>query len=371
MTSRADGGAELSVVVPTFNERDNVCELVARLKGCLLNVNWEVIFVDDDSSDKTAELVRELGQQDGRVRCIQRIGRRGLSSACVEGILASSAPYIAVIDGDLQHDERLLPAMLRALHHEDLDIVIGSRYVEGGDTGDWNRSRVTMSTIAVWLSRLVVRADLKDPMSGFFMLRRTTFMRCVRRLSAIGFKILVDLFASSPDPLRFKELPYTFRTRHAGESKLDNQVIWDYTLLLIDKLIGHLVPVRFVSFGIVGALGIAIHFIILIISLKYFGAPFVDSQAFATAAAVTFNFLLNNALTYRDVRLRGWRLLRGWISFTLTCSVGALANVGIAAYLFHKFEAQWPLAALGGILIGAVWNYAVTNVYTWSTPKRV
>ena len=370
MISPAHGAAELSVIVPTFNERDNVRELVARLKGCLVDVNWEVIFVDDDSPDGTAELVRELGQEDGRVRCVQRIGRRGLSSACVEGILASSAPYIAVIDGDLQHDERVLPVMLNALLREDLDIVVGSRYVEGGNIGDWNRSRATMSSIAIRFSRLVVRGDLKDPMSGFFMLRRTTFMRCVRRLSAIGFKILVDLFASSPDPLRFKELPYTFRIRHAGESKLDNQVIWNYGMLLIDKLAGNIVPVRFASFGIVGALGIAIHFLILIILLKYFGIPFVNSQTLATAAAVTSNFLFNNALTYRDVRLRGWGLMRGWISFALICSVGALANVGIASYLFHSIGAQWPLAALGGILLGAVWNYAVSNVYTWSKPKR-
>ena len=253
-------GPELSVVVPTFNERANVLELLQRLRECLAGHRWEVIFVDDDSPDGTAQFVREIGQRDNRVRCIQRIGRRGLSLACVEGMLASSAPYLAVIDGDLQHDETLLPHMLERLKQDQTDIVIGTRYAPGGELGDWNQSRAAISHFATRLSRLVLRADLSDPMSGFFMLRREAMERCVRKLSGIGFKILVDLFASSSRPLRFAELPYEFRTRKAGESKLDTQAAWDYVMLLLDKLIGHLIPVRFLAFSLVGGTGVLVHF---------------------------------------------------------------------------------------------------------------
>ena len=235
----AGPGPELAVIIPTFNERENIPELVRRLDECLKNVLWEVIFVDDDSPDGTARIARGIAQQDPRVRCIQRIGRRGLSSACVEGILASSAPYVAVMDADLQHDERVLPRMLEALKKGDTDIVVGSRYTEGGGIGSWDESRARMSRFATRLSRTVIQRDLSDPLSGFFALRREGFEGAVRNLSNVGFKILIDLLASSPQPLRLKEIPYDFRTRRAGESKLDSQAVWGYGMLLTDKLVAN------------------------------------------------------------------------------------------------------------------------------------
>jgi len=361
-------GVELSIVVPAFNERDNIAALVQRLDTALAGRAWEVIFVDDDSPDKTADRVRELARRDTRVRCIQRIGRRGLASACIEGLLASSAPYQAVMDADLQHDETLLPTMLEILQRGDADIVIGSRYVEGGGLGDWHQSRARMSRIATKLSRLVLRAELTDPMSGFFMLRRQAFMDRVRDLSGIGFKILLDLFASSPAPLRFRELPYQFRIRHAGESKLDGQAVWQYLMLVLDKLIGRYIPVRFVAFALVGGVGVAVHVAVLGALFKIFQTDFTTAQTWATLVAMTSNYALNNELTYRDKRLRGWQWLRGWISFSLACSIGAIANVGIASYLFAA-NTTWVLAALGGILVGVVWNYAVTAVYTWKSSE--
>ena len=360
---------ELSVIVPTFNERDNVWEIVRRLESCLEGIAWEVIFVDDDSGDGTAAQVREAAQQNRRVRCLQRIGRRGLSSACVEGMLASSAPYLAVMDGDCQHDESILPRMLDLLRAGDTDLVVGSRYMDGGGIGEWNASRARMSRFATRLGRVVVRQELSDPMSGFFALRRDALELSVRRLSTLGFKILVDVIASSPQPLRVKEVPYEFKDRRAGQSKLDSQAVWDYVMLLADKLIGHLVPVRFVAFMAVGTLGVLVHFAVLTTLFRTLAAPFAYSQAAATIAAMTSNFALNNALTYRDMRLKGWRWLKGWASFMAACSVGALANVGIAAYLFSH-STLWVLAALAGIVVGAVWNYAVTAMYTWNGQGR-
>jgi dolichol-phosphate mannosyltransferase len=362
-------GPELSVIVPTFNEYSNVDELIVRLGEVLGAHGWEVIFVDDDSPDGTARRVREISRRDRRVRCVQRVGRRGLSSACIEGMLASSAPYLAVIDGDLQHDEGLLPQMLDIMKRGDTDIVIGTRYSDGGSVGSWDGQRVAISAFASRLSRLVLKSELSDPMSGFFMLRRDFMETAIRRLSGIGFKILVDLFASAPRPPRFAELPYQFRTRKLGESKLDSVAVWDYLMLLLDKTIGHLVPVRFVSFGIVGSIGVGVHFVVLATLFNLLGVSFDVSQAAATVTAMTGNFALNNVLTYRDMRLRGWRWLRGWASFSIACSVGALANVGIASYLFER-DTQWVLAGLAGILVGMVWNYVVTMLYTWKPRQR-
>src|SRR5215469_924054 len=352
--------AELTVVVPTLNERDNIEPLVEKLEAALAGRAWEVIFVDDDSVDGTAARVRELARRKPYVRCLQRIGRRGLATA---------APFVAVMDADLQHDERLLPAMLERLKTEDLDIVIGSRYVAGGGLGEWDSARARMSDVAGRLSRLVVKADLRDPMSGFFMLTRPAFEAALRQLSGQGFKILLDIFASSPQPLRFEELPYQFRNRIHGESKLDTLVAWEYILLLLDKLIGHIVPVRFALFAMIGALGLVIHLTVLGVSYRELGADFALAQGTATLVAMTSNFFLNNWFTYRDRRLKGWKLLRGLISFYVVCSVGALGNVGIASYVFHADQSWW-VAGVVGALIGAVWNYATSSVFTWRNKAK-
>lgn len=358
-------GPELSVIVPTFNERDNVVELAQRIGASLGDCAWELVYVDDDSPDGTAELVRQLAAKDSRIRCVQRLSRRGLSSACVEGMLASSAPYLAVMDGDLQHDERLLPQMLAALKLGDIDMVVGSRYAPGGGTGDWGAARLRLSKFGMRLSRMLVPDALTDPMSGFFMLRRSVFEGAMRKLSNIGTKILMDLFASSPAPLRFKELPYNFRLRQAGVSKLDSLTAWEYAMLLLDKMFGHIVPVRFVAFCIVGALGVGVHFSILSLLLHFGQSGFFAGQAIATVCTMTFNFAVNNVLTYRDKRLRGLRWLRGWLSFNIACSLGACMNVGLATYV-DQVTGIWYVAALAGISVGAIWNYAVTKRLTWT-----
>lgn len=363
---------ELAVVVPTYREADNVAEIMRRVDTVLAGVDWELIFVDDDSPDGTAERAREIARRDRRVRVLQRVGRRGLSSACIEGMLATSAPYLAVMDGDLQHDETLLPRMLDVLKQDAVEIVVGSRYVPGGGVGDWNVRRQSMSRLATRIGQLLIRADLQDPMSGFFMVRADVIQENVRRLSGVGFKILLDIFSASPRPLRFRELPFTFRQRQAGASKLDNAVLWEYLLMLIQKLLGPMIPVRFIAFSLIGGLGVFVHMAVLWPILKLAGdEAFLAGQTAAALVAMTSNFFLNNIITYRDMRLRGRALLWGWLSFVAACSVGALANVGIANYLFQGGHSGWFLSALAGILVGAVWNYAVTAVYTWRGPKAV
>lgn len=363
----SEPGPELCVVVPVFNERENVPELLRRLRNVLAGRSWEVIFVDDDSPDGTSDLVRRLGNSDRRVRCVQRIGRRGLSSACVEGMLASNARYLAVMDGDLQHDESLLPRMLDSLRHEDIDIVIGSRHASGGSLGDWQRTRVRISDVATRIARAAFQTPVSDPMSGLFMIRRDAFLERVRGLSGIGFKILLDLFATGSQPLRFRELPYRFRNRSHGASKLDSRVAWDFLMLVLDKRLGGAVPVRFFSFALVGLLGLGVHLAMMSMLFKPGLLSFAVSHSLAMMAAMTCNFALNNVLTYRDQRLRGWGWMRGWLSFVVACSVGGIASIAVAFYLFEA-SASWLAATIAGTLVGAIWNYALTSTYTWRKP---
>jgi len=355
---------ELAVVIPTLNERENIAALVDRLCIVLAGIRWEAVFVDDDSPDGTADLVRELGQRQSNIRCVQRLGRRGLSSACIEGILASSTPFIAVMDADMQHEEALLPDMLAMIKDRELDVVVGTRYGASGSIGDWQRSRVVISTLASRLARLVVKAELTDPLSGFFMIARDAFAATMRGLSGQGFKILLDIFASSPRPLAFAELPFHFRRRINGKSKLDTLVAWEYLTLLLDKLAGPIIPVRFLLFAMIGGFGVLTHLATLWLAVYPFGIRFALGQAIATVIAMTGNFLLNNLFTYRDRRLCGRGLLTGLLSFYAVCGLGAVANVGIASHLFVVNHSWW-LAGLAGAAIGAVWNYAMSSVFIW------
>lgn len=362
---------DLAIVVPVFNERGNVPLLVAALDTAVAGLAWEAIFVDDDSPDGTADVVRDIARHDPRIRVIQRIGRRGLSTACIEGMCATAAPLVAVIDGDLQHDETLLPRMAAALAADPaLDLVIGSRFVAGGGTGTWDADRVAKSALATRLSRRVLKADLSDPMSGFFMIRSVVVRSVAPRLSGIGFKILLDILTAAPEPLRFAELPYVFRTRAVGESKLDHVVALEYLIALYDRMFGRVVPVRFVMFSAIGAAGAIVHLAALGLLLEL-GSGFVAATIVATMVAMTFNFFLNNHLTYRDRRLRGTKaLLDGWVSFCAVCSVGAVANVGLAAFLYDVRGGAWALPALAGIAVGAVWNFALSSRFTWGRYGR-
>ena len=356
----------LAIIVPTFNEAGNVATLLARLDAVLAGIAWEAIIVDDASPDGTAEVARRLALTDRRVRVIERIGRRGLSSACIEGMLSTAAPYVAVIDGDLQHDESLLPRMLARLREGGVDLVVGTRFAEGGGTGEWDRDRLAKSRFAAGLSTMVLKAELSDPMSGFFMIEAEAFRALAPRLSGIGFKILLDIMTAAPQPLRVAELGYVFRERTEGESKLDHVVALEYLIALYEKLLGRIVPVRFALFASVGAAGILVHFAVLTAMFEGLMMGFAAAQAAATLVAMTFNFWLNNLFTYRDRRLRGVRaLLRGWISFCLVCGLGALANVGVAAFLFEYRHVLWGVSALAGVLVGAVWNFALSSRFTW------
>lgn len=347
---------ELTIVIPTLNERSNILPLLEALDVALTGVRWEVIFVDDDSADGTADEVRSIAQRDIRVRCLQRIGRRGLSAACVEGALASASRYIAAMDADMQHDERLLPTMLETLKGDACDLVVGSRYIAGGAIGEWDRTRASVSGLATRLSRLIYKADVADPMSGFFMIRREAFENTVHNLSGQGFKILLDLLASSPGELRVKELPYEFRSRRYGASKLDAMVILEFGLLLADKLTGGLITPRLALLSLIGVSGLMLHIAVLGGALAS-GSSFLVSQTLAVSVVISCYFLLDLVM-HRKRAARGSRLIRALLRFYGINFPGAAANVGIGWSVFSAGGVWW-IAGIAGALVGMLWNQLV------------
>jgi dolichol-phosphate mannosyltransferase len=369
-TSGSVLSCSLAIIVPTLNEAGNVRPLLARLEAALRGIAYEVIFVDDDSSDGTPEIIREVTLERPNVRCLRRIGRRGLASACIEGMLATGAPCLAVMDADLQHDEALLRRMYETLTaRPEIDLVVASRFVEGASAGALSNGRERLSRIGNALTRALVRARLSDPLSGFFALRRELLDEVVHSLSGQGFKILLDILASSSRRLALIELPLKFRKRHSGQSKLDLLVALEFALLLADKTLGRIVPIRFVLFVLVGAFGLIVHLAFLAAAFEIGGLSFYWAQALATWSAMTVNFTLNNKITYRDRRLRGAAFAKGLVSFCLACAIGAVINLQIAE-LIYRHGAAWPVAGALGAIVGSVWNYGITSTFTWRRIPR-
>ncbi len=361
---------ELSIVIPTFNERGNVRPMVAALDRALEGIRWEAIFVDDDSPDGTADEVRAVAAARPAdappVRLIHRIGRRGLAGACIEGILSSIAPVVAVLDGDMQHDETKLAEMFRMMQADpDLDLVIGSRNVEGGSAGSGlSAIRKWGSDMATGLARRMLKITASDPMSGFFMVRRQAFNAVVLDLQRQGFKILADMLSASRGRWKVAELPYTFRKRRHGESKMDSAVAMEFLGLLLVRLTGGLVSIRFVMFMLVGLSGVVVNLAVLRAMLAVVPQNFALAQTVAVVAAMTSNFVLNNALTYRDRALRGLDFLKGLLSFYGVCAIGAVANVGVATAVYAVLP-MWAVAGLAGAVVGALWNFVASALVTW------
>ncbi len=361
-------GPELSIVVPTLNERDSIAILVDRLRETLAGIDWEVIFVDDDSTDDTIGRVRALSADDRRIRGLRRVGRRGLAGACIEGILSSSAPIVAVMDADLQHDETRLAEMFRVLNAGNSDLVVASRYIQADGASDGlSRVRHAGSRLAVGMAQSLLGVRLSDPMSGFFMIRREFVEAVAPRLSDQGFKILLDIVASSPKKMRIEEISYAFSPRLHGVSKLDASVVFEYLGLLVSKASGDLISARFLAFCLVGSAGLIVHLAFLRTLLSA-GLDFSKAQTAAMLITMVFNYTLNNALTYRDRRRRGWRFVTGLAMFAALCSFGVFAGVGVST-AFYQSEPRWWVAGIAGAAIGAAWNYVTNSAITWRSRR--
>ncbi len=358
----------VSIVIPTYQERANIRPLVAAVREALGEIDWEIIVVDDDSPDLTYEEVNRVAREEPRVRCIRRIGRRGLSSAVLEGALAANADLVAVMDADFQHDERALRPMYETMRHGQVDLVIGTRYAGAGGVGDWNGRRRRMSDFATRMSRLLISNRTSDPLSGFFMVRQHVIAASIYQYSQQGYKILLDILSSAPFPLRIREVPYVFRARREGESKLTLLILAEFAFLLIDKLSRGWIPPRFVMFGLVGGIGLGVHLAVLY-TLKQTGTHFLVAQAGAVACAMLFNFIVNNEFTYRDKRLTGLNFAKGLLLFIAICSVGAIANIGVADLAIQRTQ-SWTLAGVFGAIMGAVFNFGAASKLVWNHRAR-
>ncbi len=359
---------EISLIVPTYNERSNIAPLLDSVRAAFGDIPWEMIIVDDDSPDHTFSEVARLAREEPRLRCLRRVGRRGLSSAVIEGALVANGGVIAVMDADFQHDERILGPMFDTLTGTGADLVVASRYIEGGGIGDWDARRARMSDVATRMACLLVGNQTSDPMSGFFMVRRDVFASVIYDLSQQGYKILLDIISSSQRPLRIEEVPYVFRTRQAGESKISLMVLAEFLFLIIEKLTRGLIPPRFALFCLVGSFGLLVHLAVLN-ALKLAGFDFLTAQVTATSVAMVSNFAMNNEFTYRDRRLTGASFYAGLILFCLVCSFGALANVGVAEIAIHQIG-NWSIAGLFGAIMGAVFNFSAATSLVWRRQRR-
>ena len=305
------------------------------------------------------------------MRCLRRVNRLGLAGAVIEGWLSSSADLVAVIDGDLQHDEKILAKMYEALASDLGDLAIGTRVADQSAPGGLSPARQKLSDLGAWVFRQLAGASVTDPMSGFFMIRREIVADLAPRLSPDGFKILVDVVLSAAGRLRIVEVPYVFRPRQAGESKLSPLVGLDFLGLVAHHATGGVLPIRFVLFALIGGVGLVVHLLVLTGLVEGFGSQdFAAAQIAATIVAMGSNFLLNNEITYRAFRYSGAGMIGGFCLFALLCSVGAIANIDIASWLFRG-RSGWWLAGLAGALISVVWNYAASTTFVWRRRRTV
>jgi dolichol-phosphate mannosyltransferase len=358
-----EAAPDLTIVIPTFNERDNLAPLVAKLDVALDGVRWRAIFVDDNSPDGTWREARRLAEVDGRITCIRRVRRRGLAGAVVEGAMASASPIVAVMDADLQHDERLLVPMLEVMRKDEADLVMASRALGDADQAKGlSPFRRRLSRFANRACAWITKRDLIDPLSGFFMIRRDEFDRLAPDLSSAGFKILFDILATARGELRVVEIPYAFGPRTSGESKFDQRVVADYLSLAMSKITRDLISPRAVMFALVGASGLIVHLSVLWLTRRY---GFGVGQLLGAVAAMTSNYFLNNALTYRDRSHTGWRLLYGYVKFVALSGLGLAANVG-AGSLLNSLGFPWWASGVFGAMVGAVWNYLTTAAAVWN-----
>lgn len=356
---------ELSIILPAYNEAKNIPLIVDKIADAMGDIPYEIIVVDDDSPDGTAGVTRAIAREKPYVRCVHRINRRGLSGACIEGMMAANAPVVVVMDADMQHDETRLPVMLEEINRG-ADLVIGSRYVEGGNatSGFQKKTRAKGSELATALANRITGAFTTDPMSGFFMMKRDLADKAARSVSRDGFKILFDIVSRYGHQLTIKEVPFQFRERVEGESKLGFLVTIQFLGLLVSRYTGGFIPVRFLLYALVGFSGLFVHMAMLFLLNGGFGVEFTTAQVAATFAAMTTNFAFNNEVTYAHRKLKGWKFVTGLLTFYVVCGIGALANVSIAVRLF---EWDWSAAIAGfaGALMSAVFNYAVTKLVTW------
>ncbi len=353
----------ISIIVPTYNERDNIEELVSRISKALEGYEFEIIIVDDDSPDKTWEKAQELAQK-YPLRVIRRTKEKGLSSAVIRGFKEAKGDIFVVMDADLQHPPEVIPKLIEAIE-SGADIAIGSRYVKGGKVENWYWWRKLISKGAIMIGRVALPKirNIKDPVSGFFAIRRDVVENIA--LNPVGFKILLEILIKGKYS-KVVEIPYTFGLRYAGESKLSQKQIFNYLrhLYRLMKWEGEID--RLIKFSIVGMSGIVVNqFFLWLFVEKVFGnrlESYMLSNILATELAILNNFTWNDLWTFKD--LKNKPLYKRLLSFHLAALTGAVVQwviFGVLVYL----GMHYLIANLIGIGLSFVVRFLVNRHVTW------
>jgi dolichol-phosphate mannosyltransferase len=356
-------GKALSLVIPTYREHDNITSLVEQVHSALSGIDYEILFVDDNSRDCSAELVQTLSHQ-YPVRMLVRTDKRGLASAVVDGIGYAGSDIVCVMDADLQHPPEMVPALFEAIRGG-ADIAIASRYVPGGGCEGWGLLRKVISRGAIFIAHLLLPTirTVKDPMSGFFMLRREVVAG--RYLKPTGYKILLELLIEG----RYEkavEVPFSFRLRHKGASKLNARQQVEYLKHVFSLMQRKGEFARFIKFCLVGASGVGVNMGLLWVLTEFAGLYYLVSAAISIETSIITNFLLNDYFTFHDRRLYGtsqflWRLLK----FNAVSLAGLGLNMGVLWLLTSVAGIYYLVSNLCGIAVATMWNYLVNHFWTW------
>jgi dolichol-phosphate mannosyltransferase len=359
------------IVLPSFNERGSIEHVIGQLLVLRQFFSLEVLVVDDDSPDGTAELVRQLARQEPCLKLIRRVGRSGLASAIKEGLLNATGDVALVMDSDGQHEPAAVQRAVTTLLEGKWDLVVGSRFHPEAEIQGLSNRRELGSSWANASARLSlpgVYADLSDYMSGFFALQLDPILPLLRAVDVNGFKFLYELLAVSRGRLRVMDIPLNFQPRSHGSSKLDLAIFWDFLISVLHNLSFRLLPRRAISFGLVGTSGVFVQLAVNQALMVIGRVNFEQALPIAVITAASSNYMINNALTFRFQRLKGLALFKGLLKFLIVASLPVLANVGVAS-AFHRFiSTDLITAQLAGILVVFIWNYAASSRFVWNTP---
>jgi len=356
---------DLSIVIPTYNEASNIIAIIESINSTLGDVaSYEIIVVDDNSKDKTWELAEQYADKYKNITCFRRITSKGLSSAVIDGFMISRGKFISVIDADLQHDESILPKMLNYCHNG-ADLAIGSRYCQDGSTGEWGLIRKLISKVATKISQKIGNIYMSDPMSGFFMIRRDVFLNVVDKLNAKGYKILLDIVSQlDASKINMIEVPYTFKKRSRGESKLTPEVVFQLIDFIYLKIVGNYIPIEYVKFVTVGAIGAVVHFTILYLMHIVFDNNYQNALIIAIEFSLIINYFINNLWTFKEKTHTGLKKIIGLVKFNILSGVGGIISYYISISLFDS-GVNWIFASTIGAIVASLWNYNLNKILTW------
>ena len=365
-----NNGCDLSVILPTYNESENIKILIEKLSAVLSDLDFEVIVVDDDSPDLTWQVAQNLGLLNSRIKTIRRLNKKGLSSAAMSGMMESSGKVIAVMDADMQHDENILPALYERVRGGHCDICIGSRAVKKGGYRNMTAGRRFASNLAKYLAKIALRTTVKDPMSGFFALSRDYYRNTMNRVNPSGFKILLEFIVRGDSP-KLNEIGYVFKKRVFGKTKLNASITLEYLLALIDLRFGWFVPNRFVKFCIVGVSGSLVNFLCFAVAESQ-GIPVSISILIGAELGMVWSYFLNNLFTFSPFRYHGTRFFQGLFLYQLISLYGITIQLSVVSLVISRLPFVTSLyitlylTYFVGVCFGAVANYFLHTYYTWN-----